>query len=126
MYKLKKALYRFKQAPRAWYKRLFDYLVKKEYSRGGANQTLFIKRSNNDVIVAQIYVDNIVFGATSHGIMDHFVEHISSEFEMILVGKLTYFLGLQVKQTSNGTLISQTKYAKNLVKKFGLESASHR
>ena len=54
------------------------------------------------------------------------MEHMSSEFEMSLVGELTYFLGLQVKQIGNGTFISQTKYAKNLVKKFGLESVTHR
>ena len=53
------------------------------------------------------------------------MEYMSSEFEMRLVGELTYFLGLQVKQSSNGTFISQTKYAKNLVKKFGLESTTH-
>ena len=52
LYKLKKALYGLKQAPKAWYKRLSDYLVKKGYSRGGADHTLFIKKSNNDVIVA--------------------------------------------------------------------------
>ena len=73
----------------------------------------------------QIYVDDIVFGATSQRMVDHFVEHMSSEFEMSLVGELAYFRGMQVKQTGNGTFISQTKYAKNLVKKFGLESATH-
>ena len=115
-----------REAPKPWYERLFDYLIKKGYSRGGVDRTLFIKRSNNDVIVAKIYVDDIVFGVTSHSMVDHFVEHMSSEFEMSLVGELTYFLGLQVKQKCNGTFISQTKYAKNLVKKFGLESATLR
>ena len=76
--------------------------------------------------MAQIYVDDIVFGVMSHRMVDHFVEHMSSEFEMSLVGELTYFLGLQVKQTCNRTFISQTKYAKNLVKKFGLEFATLR
>ena len=73
----------------------------------------------------QIYAEDIVFGATSHRMVDHFVEHMSSGFEMSLLGKLAYFLGLQVKQIGNGTFISQTKYAKNLVKKFGLESSTH-
>ena len=113
------------EAPRAWYERLSDYLAKKGYSREGVDSTLSIKRRNIDVIVAQIYVDDIVFGATSHNMVNHFMEHMSFEFEMCLVGELTYFLGLQVKQTFNGTFISQTKYANNLVKKFGLESATH-
>ena len=123
VYELKKALYGLKQTPKAWYERQYDYyLVKKGYSRGGFYRTLFMKQSNNDVIMTQIYVDDIVFSATSHGMVDHFVKHMSFEFEMSLVGKLTYFLTLQVKQTGNGTYISQTKYAKNLVKRFGLES----
>ena len=126
LYKLKKALYGLKQAPKAWYERLPDYLVKKGYSRGGADRTLFIKKSNNDVIVAQIYVDYIVFGVMSHRMVERIVEHMSSEFEMSLVGEVTYVLDMQVKQTGNGTFISQTKYAKNLVKKFGLESSTHR
>ena len=82
MYKLKKTLYGLKQAPRAWYERLSKYLVKKGYSRGGVDQTLFTKRSNHDIIVAQIYIDDIVFGATSHKFVDQFVQHMSTEFEM--------------------------------------------
>ena len=75
--------------------------------------------------MAQVYVDDIVFVATSHKLVEHFMEHMTTEFEMSLVGKLTYFLGLQVKQTGNGTFISQSKYAINLVKKFGLETPTH-
>ena len=56
-----------------------------------------------------------MFGATSQQMVDHFVEHMISEFEMSLMGELTYFLGMHVKQTGNGTFISQAKYAKNLV-----------
>ena len=99
--------------------------MKKGYSKGGADRTLFIKQRNNDVIMAQIYVDDIAFNATSQRMVDNFVEHMSSEFEISLVGELTYFLGMRVKQTGNGTFISQTKYAKNLVKKFGLKSSTH-
>ena len=54
------------------------------------------------------------------------MEHMRIEFEMSLVGELTYFLGLQVKQTSNRTFISQSKYTRNLVKNFGLKTATHR
>ena len=54
------------------------------------------------------------------------MEHMSTEFEMSLLSELTYFLGLQVKQIGNGTFISQSKYAKNLVKNFGLETTTHR
>ena len=123
VFKLKKALYGLKQAPRAWYERLTQFLVSHGYQRGGSDKTLFIKRVNQDIIVAQIYVDDIVFGSSSNSEVQVFVQQMQEEFEMSMVGELTFFLGLQVKQASEGTFISQSKYAKNLVKKFGLESA---
>ena len=76
--------------------------------------------------MTQVYVNDIVFGATPHKLVEHFVEQMSTEFEMSLVGELTYLLGLHVKQKGNGTFISQSKYARNQVKKFGLETATHR
>ena len=95
-YKLKKkALYSLNQALRSWYERLLEYPVKKGYSRGEADRTLFIKKKINlDIIVDQIYANDIVFGAMSHKLVDHFVYHTSVKFEMSLVEELTYFLGL--------------------------------
>ena len=61
---LKKALYKLKQAPRAWYDQLTQYLVSHDFTRGQANQTLFIKKENGELIVAQVYVDDIIFGST--------------------------------------------------------------
>jgi hypothetical protein len=77
-------------------------------------------------MIAQIYVDDIVFGGMSNQMVQHFVHQMKSEFEMSLVGELTYFLGLQVKQMEDTIFISQSKYAKNIVKKFGLDNASHK
>jgi hypothetical protein len=125
VYKLKKALYGLKQAPRAWYERLTEFLINNGYVRGGIDQTLFVKKNLNEIIIAQIYVDDIVFGGTSDQMVEQFVQHMRSEFEMSLVGELTYFLGLQVKQSEDTVFISQSKYAKSIVKKFGLENATH-
>ena len=61
---LKKALYKLKQAPRAWYDQLTQDLVSYDFTRGQANQTLFIKKENGELIVAQVYVDDIIFGST--------------------------------------------------------------
>ncbi|GAA0163417.1 hypothetical protein LIER_19291 [Lithospermum erythrorhizon] len=66
VYKLKKALYGLKQAPRAWYARLTIFLLKNGYTRGGVDNTFFVKRENNQMMVAQIYVDDIVFGGVSN------------------------------------------------------------
>lgn len=124
VYKLRKALYGLKQAPRAWYERLTEFLTQNGYNKGGVDKTLFVKNSKGKLMIAQIYVDDIVFGSMSDQMLKHFVQQMESEFEMSMVGELTYFLGLQVKQKDETIFISQSKYAKNLVKKFGLDSAS--
>ncbi|KAK0593555.1 hypothetical protein LWI29_006532 [Acer saccharum] len=125
VYRLKKALYGLKQAPRAWYERLTLYLVDNGYSRGSVDKTLFIKCTKDELFIAQIYVDDIVFGSTNQSKVRQFVDVMSHEFEMSMVGELNYFLGLQIKQMHDRIFISQAKYAKSLVKKFGLENAKH-
>ena len=69
---LKKALYGLKQAPRAWYDRLIEYLVSRGFTRGQADHTLFIKRENGELIVAQVYVDDIIFGSTKDELTHNF------------------------------------------------------
>ncbi|KAK0570992.1 hypothetical protein LWI29_009545 [Acer saccharum] len=125
VYRLKKALYGLKQAPRAWYERLTQFLVDNNYTRGSVDNTLFIKKDNDELFIAQIYVDDIVFGSTNNTKVQQFVDVMSYEFEMSLVGELSYFLGLQIRQLDDGIFITQAKYAKNLVKKFGLENAKY-
>ncbi|KAI9191470.1 hypothetical protein LWI28_008807 [Acer negundo] len=122
MFKLKKALYGFKQAPRAWYDRLTQYLIDNNYRRGGIDRTLFIKHYDHDIFVARIYVDDIVFRSTNKTKVDEFVTVMSSEFEMSMMGELNYFIGMEVKQTSMGIMLNHSRYARNLVKRFGLES----
>ncbi|CAA0840414.1 cysteine-rich RLK (RECEPTOR-like protein kinase) 8, partial [Striga hermonthica] len=107
VYRLKKALYCLKQAPRAWIKRLTMYLLEKVFKRGGVDQTFFALKINTDLLVVQIYVDDIIFGSTSKKMVNNFVELMSSEFEMSLVGELSYFLGLQVKQGKDGISFHQ-------------------
>ncbi|XP_051152412.1 uncharacterized mitochondrial protein AtMg00810-like [Andrographis paniculata] len=70
-----------------------------------------------------VYVDDIVFGSTAKKLKDEFVEFMHSEFEMSMIGELTYFLGLQIKQCPDGIFLNQTKYAKNMVEKFGMKSS---
>jgi len=126
VYKLKKALYGLKQAPRAWYERLTEFLINQGYRKGGTDKTLFVKKDKRRLMIAHIYVDYILFGGMSNQMVQYFVHQMQSEFEMSLMGELTYFLGLQVKQMEDMIFISQSKYAKNIVKKFSLENASHK
>jgi hypothetical protein len=124
VYKLKKALYGLKQAPQAWYERLTTYLLAKGFTRGQADRTLFIRNQGTHKLIAQIYVDDIIFRASLDSLAHEFSEEMKQEFEMSMIGELNYFLGLQVKQTAEGIFISQSKYAKDLVKRFGLDGKS--
>ncbi|CAJ2661762.1 unnamed protein product [Trifolium pratense] len=96
------------------------------YKKGGNDKTLFVREEKGKLMIAQIYVDDIVFGGMSRQMVEHFVHQMQSEFEMSLVGELTYFLDLQVKQMEDTIFISQEKYARNIVKKFGMEVGSHK
>ena len=93
---LKKALYGLKQAPRAWYDRLPQYLVSHGFTRGQDDQTLFIKKENGKLIVAQVVVDDIIFESTKDELAHNFSKFMQAEFEMSMIGKLNQFLGLQI------------------------------
>nr|ABF95048.1 retrotransposon protein, putative, unclassified [Oryza sativa Japonica Group] len=123
VYKLHKALYGLKQAPRAWYECLRDFLLKNGFEIGKADTTLFTKKFENNLFICQIYVDDIIFGSTNASFCEEFSSIMTKRFEMSMMGELTFFLGLQVKQAQEGTFISQTKYVKDIVKKFGMEDA---
>ena len=117
VYKLKKALYGLKQAPRAWYERLRDFLLSKWFMMGKVHTTLFIKKIGKDLFVLQIYVDDIIFRSTNQDFCDEFEfgKMMDNEFEMSMIGELSYFLGLQIKQLKNGTFVSQGKYIKDMI-----------
>ena len=121
VYKLKKALYGLKQAPRAWYERLRDFLISKGFVIGKIDTTLFIKNSDDNLFLVQIYVDDIIFGCTNESLCMEFANTMQKEFEMSMIGELTFFLGLQIRQLREETFIGQAKYTKELIKKFGME-----
>ena len=124
VYKLNKALYGLKQAPRAWYETLSAFLIQNKFVRGRIDNTLFIYRTKDDVILVQVYVDDIIFGSTSYKLCKQFEKLMTTKFEMSMMGELTYFLGLQIKQTEKGISICQEKYLRNLLKKYELTDCS--
>jgi hypothetical protein len=123
IYKLKKALYGLKQAPRAWYERLMDFLLSKGFIMGKVDTTLFTKKIGKDLFVLQIHVDDIIFGSTNQDYCEEFGKMMANKFEMSMIRDLSYFLGLQIKQFKNGTFVSQSKYIKDMLKKFGMKDA---
>ncbi|WVZ52882.1 hypothetical protein U9M48_003888 [Paspalum notatum var. saurae] len=118
VYKLRKALYGLKQAPRAWYARLKSFLLKSGFVIGSVDKTLFLLSRGGDTLIVQIYVDDIIFGGSSHALVSSFAEQMSREFEMSLMGELQFFLGLQIKQGFEGTFVHQAKYTRDILKKF--------
>ncbi|GJZ49875.1 retrovirus-related pol polyprotein from transposon TNT 1-94 [Tanacetum coccineum] len=102
VYKLKKALYGLKQAPKAWYDRLKAFLIKHEYKIGMVDNTLFTKKKSSNLIIVQIYVDDIIFRSTCQDMCDEFAKIMHDEFEMSMMGELNFFLGLQIKQMEDG------------------------
>jgi hypothetical protein len=105
VYKLRKVMYGLKQAPRAWYGRLRGFLFER------------------DILIVQEYVDDIVFGGSSNSLVARFANDMSMEFEMSMMGELQFFLGLQIKQSKEGTFVHQEKYTKDIVRKFKMEDS---
>jgi hypothetical protein len=87
---------------------------------GSVDKTLFTLKYGNEFFLVQIYVDDIIFSGSSHYLMSSFQEMIENELQMSMMGELTFFLGIQFKQTKLGTFIHQVKYIKNLMKKFNM------
>ncbi|GKB30763.1 putative ribonuclease H-like domain-containing protein [Tanacetum coccineum] len=119
VYKVEKALYGLHQAPRAWYETLSTYLLDNGFQRGQIDKTLFIKRVKSDILLVQVYVDDIIFGSTKKELCTEFEKLMHKKFQMSSMGELTFFLRLQVTQKDDGIFISQDKYVDEILKKFG-------
>ncbi|GJV08648.1 putative ribonuclease H-like domain-containing protein [Tanacetum coccineum] len=118
VYKVVKALYGLHQAPRAWYETLSSFLLENGFRRGTIDKTLFIKKNKSDIMLVQVYVDDIIFGSTKKSMCTAFEEVMHKRFQMSSMGELAFFLGLQVKQQPDGIFISQDKYVADILKKF--------
>ncbi|GKB87175.1 putative ribonuclease H-like domain-containing protein [Tanacetum coccineum] len=122
VYKVEKALYGLHQAPRAWYETLSTYLLENRFQRGTIDKTLFIKKFKGDILLVQVYVDDIIFGSTKKELCTEFEKLMHKKFQMSSMGELTFFLGLQVTQKDDGIFISQDKYVDEILKKFGFST----
>nr|GEU80235.1 putative ribonuclease H-like domain-containing protein [Tanacetum cinerariifolium] len=133
VYKVEKALYRLHQALRSWYElnlvallffltsrkhTLSNYLLDNWFHRGKIDKTLFIRRNRDDILLVQVYVDDIIFSSTKKELCNAFEKLMHEKFQMSYMGELTFFLELQVKQKQDGIFISQDKYVVGILKKF--------
>ncbi|GKF33479.1 retrovirus-related pol polyprotein from transposon TNT 1-94 [Tanacetum coccineum] len=96
VYRLKKALYGLKQAPSAWYDLLSKFLLFQKFSKGDVDPTQFTRKEEKDILLVQIYVDDIIFASTDPTLCDTFAEILSSKFKISIIGKMSFFLGLQI------------------------------
>nr|GEY33067.1 retrovirus-related Pol polyprotein from transposon TNT 1-94 [Tanacetum cinerariifolium] len=122
MYKLKKALYGLKQAPRARYGMLSSFLISQDFSKGLVDPTLFIRRDGKELLLVQIYVDDIIFAASSAELCDLFAKIMCLKFKMLVMGKISFFLGLQISQSPRGIFINQSKDTLESLKKYSFNS----
>lgn len=120
VYRLKKALYGLKQAPRAWYNKLESYFIKEGFERCPSEYTLFTKTLEGKCIIVSVYVDDLIFTGNDAAMFDRFKNSMKLEFDMSDLGKMKYFLGVEVMQTSEGIFINQRKYANEVLERFGM------
>eukprot|EP00253_Pinus_taeda_P027394 PITA_27394 len=121
--RLKKTLYGVKQTPRAWYYHLDKYLHQQGFTKSSADSNLYTKIETDKLLIIIVYVDDIIFGSNEESMSQNFASVMQQEFEMSLLGELTYFLGLQVQQNKDGICLSQTKYLKQILKMYRMEDS---
>ncbi|GJX55722.1 retrovirus-related pol polyprotein from transposon TNT 1-94 [Tanacetum coccineum] len=121
VYRLRKALYGLKQASRAWYDELSNFLMSKGFTKGIIDPTLFTIRYGEDILLVQIYVDDIILGSTNPKFSKRFEKLMHSRFEMSLMGEMKFFLELQIHQSLRDIFINQAKYTLEIIRKHGMD-----
>ncbi|GJV73371.1 retrovirus-related pol polyprotein from transposon TNT 1-94 [Tanacetum coccineum] len=99
-----------------------QFLVSNGFSKGSIDPTLFITKHGEDILLVQIYVDDIIFGSTNPKLSKRFGKLMHSKFDMSMMGELKFFLGIQIHQSPRGIFINQAKYAQEILKKHGMTS----
>ncbi|PKI70590.1 hypothetical protein CRG98_009095 [Punica granatum] len=121
VYVLKKALYGLKQAPRAWYSRMDDYLQSLGFKRSLSEFTLYTKKAKEGVVIVSLYVDDLLVTGSDKNQVELLKKDLMKVFEMTDLGKMAYFLGMEIQQTEKGIFVCQKKYLKEILKRFGME-----
>ena len=128
MYKLKEALYRLKQDPRAWYNEIDTYFLKINFQKSKSEATLYVKKEHDSIIIVCRNIDDLLFTGNDVKMMQNFKQDMMQAYEMSDLGLLNYFLGIEVSQVKEGIFISQKKYTKSILQKFkndGLQVCGH-
>lgn len=125
VYKLRKALYGLKQAPRPWFSRIEAYFLREGFEKSSSEQTLFVKISTRGkLLIVSLYVDDLIYTGNDESMMGDFKKSMMNEFDMTDLGKMRYFLGIEVQQLESGIFISQKKYAGDVLRRFRMEECN--
>ena len=122
VYLLKKALYGFKQALKAWYNRIDEYLHKLGFVKSPSEARLYVKETDANLIIVSVYVDDLLVTGSYEKLIEEFKAEMLNVFKKTNLGLMSYFLGMEVKQSNDGIFICQMKYAKEILKKFHMEN----
>jgi hypothetical protein len=98
--KLKKVLYGLKKAPREWYSRLDKYMQQVGFRKGSEDKNIYSKVSQGNILLIEVYVDDIIFGSNDDTLSQIFAKDMQNEFEMSLLRELSFFIGPQIRQSS--------------------------
>ncbi|GKC52962.1 retrovirus-related pol polyprotein from transposon TNT 1-94 [Tanacetum coccineum] len=101
---------------------LSSFLISQDFSKGSVDPTLFIRKEGKELLLVKVYVNDIIFAASTPELCDIFAKIICSKFKMSMMGKISFFVGLQNFQNPRGIFINQTKYALESLNKYGFDS----
>jgi hypothetical protein len=125
VYKLKKALYGLRQAPRAWYSKIESYFCVEKFDKCSYEPTLFVKNGlKGKILIVSLYVDDLIYTGNDTKMVEEFKESMKMRFAMTDLGKMRYFLGVEVSQNKKGIFIYQHKYASEILSRFGMEECN--
>lgn len=120
VYRIQKPLYGLLQAPRAWYAKLNRCLEELGFNRCPYEHAVYSKRVGGEVLIISVYVDDLLVTGTSKSVIEEFKAKMSGIFEMSDLGRLSYYLGIEVEQVAGYIELKQTSYAKKILEKAGL------
>ncbi|KAA3467808.1 Retrovirus-related Pol polyprotein from transposon TNT 1-94 [Gossypium australe] len=123
VYKLKRALCRLKQAPRAWYSRIERYFLSHGFEKCEYEPTLFTKMDKKSIMIASLYVDDLIYTGNNGELMMKLKKSMKIEFARTDMGKMKYFLNLEATQKVDGIFVCQKKYMTDLLKGFGMSNS---
>lgn len=123
-YRLKKALYGLKQAARAWFSKIESYFSREGFVKCDFEHTLFVKTEQGQILIVSLYVDDLIFTGSCENLIAKFKESMKKTFDMTDLGRMRYFLGVEILQKDDSIFICQRKFAREFLEMFGMESSN--